>query len=46
MRTVFVSLGHQVKGNDMTRKQLILDAIATLSAFLIVPFALALLLPN
>lgn len=30
----------------MTRNQMIFDAIATLSAFLIVPFALALLLPN
>lgn len=30
----------------MTRKQLILDAIATLTAFLIVPLALALILPN
>lgn len=30
----------------MTRKQMIVDAIATLAAFLIVPLALALVLPN
>lgn len=30
----------------MTRKQAIVDAIATLAAFLLVPLCLALVLPN